>query len=1213
MLKYISFSYLFLVAFVVQAQELKWIYKIGGTTAEYGTGVVVDRDQNIYDITNFMGTVSVAPMVTYTSKGEEDVLIRKSTSLGILQWFRQLSSKFQVLANDIAVDNQNNIYVTGTFQDSLYLGNDFLMDSPNLQTFSFLIKLNPSGNLLWARKYTSTLSVTARSLTVNNPEDLILSGNFEGNAFFGSGFPGFSSGANDVFVLKINGLTGNPTFIRRIGGVDHDYALNHAVDAQGNIYLTGDFRAEMDVDPSPTVVNVTPVGLTDIFLVKLSPSGNYVWNKTYGSIGVDYGQAVSVDIENNVILTGRFSENISFGSVSNARTSRGGTDIFLMKLNPSGNTIWVNTYGDMQNDFGMHVMTNKNGIIYFGGTFRGRVDFDPSNFSTNTDANGGSDIILALYNQDGTYNDHFTLGGIANEQLGGIALKSNGEMISTGGFGAIADFDPSSNQVNIFSNGGLDAFLWNTFVCVNPYLKTLRVEKSILCPGEKVLIQVEEGYLNDATQWSWQRNSCNSITFASGDFLNVDVKVNTTFFAKGFGGCVLNDQCKSVDIKVFKDSLIYQNIDLCQGDTLRVGNSRYTSNGAYVDTLSSVSGCDSVVFSEVTVLPSYRITQNVSICNGDTVKVGNFRYTLAGTYVSPLATKQGCDSIVTTILTVLPSLVESAEGIICKGDSILFNNIKYKDAGVYIQSSTGANGCKDLLVITIKVLETNFNRKVNICSGDSLRVGNSIYKTPGTYTDRLISTKGCDSIITTELSVLNTSSFVQELNLCRGDSIRIGKNVYKNAGFYTDTLVNKVGCDSILLTRIRLLNVPAPKLQNLTICEGDSLKVGAKYYKLAGTYKDTLQSANGCDSILTTVLSLYKKVHTIDRTICDGEQVKIGTQTFTKTGIFSILLKNIVGCDSVVQLVLTVNPTKSTNQKFKICSGESIKVGNNFYGKAGTYRDTLLTKLGCDSIITTTIEINNSIKNLKYDLCQGESVTINNKKYSLTGIFRDTIRKPDGCDSILIINLTVNPKYVINTVFEICKGGSVKVGNSTYFNAGKYTEFLVSSKGCDSLINFEVQIINFVPIFSVSRDTLKTFKVEGAQYQWYICQGTERIAIFGATKSEFAPMSSGRYSIGITFKGCTYFSDCMSVTLSSTNESSDQNIEIFPNPVVDYLQVLSIDIGQIRIMSVAGNILMTNDLVSGNQNIDVSRLPSGTYFAVIQTHNLIFRKTFIKI
>lgn len=1213
MLKYIYLSCLFFTAFALQAQELKWIYKIGGTTAEYGTGVVVDRDQNIYDITNFMGTVSVAPMVTYTSKGEEDVLIRKSTSLGILQWFRQLNSKFQVLANDIAVDNQNNIYVTGTFQDSLYLGNDFLMDAPKLQTFSFLIKLNPSGNLLWARKYSSTISVTARSLTVDAPEDLILSGTFEGNAFFGSGFPGFSSGANDVFVMKINGQTGNPTFIRRIGGADHDYVLSHAVDAQGNIYLTGDFRAEMDVDPSATVVNVAPIGLTDIFLIKLSPSGNYVWNKTYGSVGVDYGQAVTVDLDNNVILTGRFSENISFGSVAQARTSRGGTDIFLMKLNPSGNTLWVNAFGDTQNDFGMHLTTNKNGIIYFGGTFRGRVDFDPSNFSTNTDANGGSDIILALYNQDGTYNDHFTLGGIANEQIGGIALKSNGELISTGGFGAIADFDPSSNEVNIFSNGGLDAFLWNTFVCVNPYLKTLRVEKSILCPGDKVLIQVEEGYLNDATQWSWQRNSCNNITFASGDFLNVDVKVNTTFFAKGFGGCVINDQCKSVDIKVFKDSLIYQDIDLCQGDTLRVGNSRYTSNGAYVDTLASVSGCDSVVFTEIRVLPSYRITQNVSICNGDTVKVGNFRYTLAGTYVAPLVTKQGCDSIVTTILTVLPSLIENAEGIICKGDSIIFNNIKYKDPGVYIQSSTGANGCTDLLIITIKVLETAFDTQVQICAGDSLRVGNSIYKTAGTYTDRLISTKGCDSIITTFLSVLNPSSFVQELNLCKGDSIKIGKNVYKNPGFYTDTLVNKVGCDSVLLTRIRLLDVPAPKIQNVAICEGDSLKVGPKFYKLAGTYIDTIQSTNGCDSMITTLLQVYPKVYSIDRTICEGEQVKIGNQTFTKTGIFSVLLKNTIGCDSIVQLILNVNPSKTTNQQFKICNGESIKVGNNFYGKTGTYRDTLLTKLGCDSIITTIIEINNVIKNLKYDLCQGESVTINNKKYSLTGIFRDTIRKPDGCDSVLNISLTVNAKYTIDTIFGICKGGSIKVGNSTYFNAGKYTEYLISSKGCDSLINFEVQIINFVPIFSVSRDTLKTFKVDGAQYQWFICQGTERIPIFGAVKSEFAPMSSGRYSLSITFKGCTYFSDCMSVTLSSTYDELEGAIQIFPNPVVDVLHITTTDIGQIKIYSTSGVFLMAKDVVSGDQNIDISSLVSGTYFIIFQTKQHIFRNTFVKI
>lgn len=1182
-------------------QELKWIYKIGGTTAEYGNGIAIDADQNIYDITNFMGTVSVAPMVTYTSVGDEDILIRKSTGLGILQWVKQLGGTRQDLAYDIAVDNDKNIYITGTFLDTLKMDNEVLLTGPLGITQSFVLKLNNAGNKQWVKYLGSNLPIQARSLTAKNQGELLVTGNFEGTATFGVGYGAISRGANDIFILKLNSNNGESIFVRHIGGSNQDYVHQHSRDKQNNIILIGDFRDSLDLDPGNGSHKVTSKGLTDIFLVKLNAEGVLIWGKSYGSVGVDYGQSLTTDASNNVIMTGRFSDNIAFGTTTQALVSKGGTDVFLAKLDDSGKTLWVNGYGNSQNDMGNSVIVNKNGIIYLAGIFRDRVDFDPSTFFNGSTSAGGSDVFITLYNQDGTYNDHFTLGGIANDQVADLGLKTNGDLISTGGFGAIADFDPTSSETNIFSNGGLDAFLWNTFVCVNPYLKSFHAEKTTLCYGDKVLITVDEGYLNDATQWSWQRDSCSSITFASGDFLNIPIDRSTTFFLKGYGNCVINDACKKIDIKLFKDSLIYQDINLCQGDTLKVGTHNYTQAGVYVDSLQSVSGCDSVVVTEINILKSYFLSQNKQICNGDSIQVGNSKYYLAGNYVTKLNTVHGCDSIIVTNLTVLPSVIEHAEAIICKGDSILVGKAIYSQAGTYIQTSIAPNGCEDLLIVKISVLETNFVQNIALCQGDSIRVGSHVYKSQGNYIDKLVSSFGCDSVITTNITIRKTSSFTQNISICEGDSLNVGGHFYYLSGNYKDTLINKIGCDSLVTTNLTVNKNSQLVNQELTICEGESIIIGGHEYAQSGTYKDTLTNVKGCDSIIHTKLLVYPTQFLQKKNICSGESYHIGNLSFSKAGTYLVPLISHFGCDSIITLVLQVNDIKHHAVSFAICPGDTIFVGSNHHALPGIYVDTLQTVLGCDSIVTSTLRYNTVTTNLNFDICQGEFVTVNNKKYSMTGIFRDTLTKADKCDSILIISVNAYRKYSIDTLYNLCKGSSIIVGNGTYFNAGKYTEYLQTTHGCDSIIKFEIKVINFAPTFSIIKDTLRSVKIQGAEYQWYECKSNEQIPFFGATDYQFVVLKSGRYALGITFLGCTYISDCIDVIISSSDDISSSQFEYFPNPTDDLLNIKCSEIGILKLMTMRGDLVKEYNLSVGSFQLSLDHLVAGSYLLYWQS------------
>ncbi|MFZ1749715.1 MAG: T9SS type A sorting domain-containing protein [Saprospiraceae bacterium] len=1198
----------------LQGQGYKWIHKIGGIGNDYSNGIAVDAGQNLVEIVNFSSNAILTTTSSFASRGQEDFLVVKRSSIGVSQWVKHIGSPGQTLAQSVAVDLQQNVYVTGTFSDSLYYGNQLIATTGSSLHSSFVIKLDVDGTFLWVSKIVSSISVNAKTITAGASGEVLISGNFEGVVKFGEGLSLLSSGGHDIFLLKLDDITGKPTLFRQIGGVDEDFTSQHVRDGQGNIFLTGDFRQTIDFDPSDGVKEATSNGLTDIFLLKLTVIGNYIWHKTYGGTGTDYGQSIYVDATNNILLTGRFSSTVNFGITGSNLISNGGTDIFLLKLDATGNTIWGNSYGSTENDQGNKVITNPNGIIYLAGIYRDIVDFNPD-FQLNNSSlsNGGTDCFIAIYNQDGTYNQHFTLGGLANDQINDIVRLSNGEVVTSGGFGAVVDFDPTSSTLNTISVGALDAFLWNLSVCVNPYLKKISAVKTELCSGESVFIRIDEGFLNDAVQWSFQRNDCESITFASGNFLNIPVLENTTFYIKGWGNCVVNDPCQKIDIKVFKDSLRYVAHKLCTGDTLHIGNKKYTEPGVYIDSLVSISGCDSILVSEVTTFPKYFNIKSNTICEGDTVKVGNNLYTNAGTFTNVFTTHNGCDSTIITNVTVLPVSLTNVDTTICRGDSLKVGDLVYKTAGTFVQKVVAANGCNNIIVATIKVNETKFTNIREICFGDSISVGTKHYRAAGVYLDTLQSSNGCDSTLTTILNVLPISQSNRTISLCKGDSIRIGNSVYKTAGNYLDVLKNKFGCDSTIFSAITIRPKPEPVTFFKRICEGDSVRVGTHIYRASGQYRDTVPSANGCDSIVNTNLIVDIKSHFLVRNICAGDSVLVGTSVYKQSGIYTIPLKNILGCDSIVNLNLTSNPIKFSNITYRICPKDTVRVGIKKYISAGIYRDTLKTSAGCDSIIVSNISFNHVSRNFNLQICSGTSIFFNNKTYSQAGFFPDTLKKSDGCDSIINVSVNVNPVYNRDVIFEICKGQSVKVGNSTYFNPGKYIEQLQTKVGCDSIISFEIKVINFIPLINVTKDTLRTVSIQGATYQWYECRNGETIPFLGADKTEFPLFKSGKYALSITFKGCTYISDCIDFVLTDTKDIDGNLWKIYPNPVRDILTVISPYDGEAVIKDASGKTMLRQYLNIGINEIQSSILPDGIYIFEIIGDNKIHSQKIIKI
>ena len=141
----------------------------------------------------------------------------------------------------------------------------------------------------------------------------------------------------------------------------------------------------------------------------------------------------------------------------------------------------------------------------------------------------------------------------------------------------------------------------------------------------------------------------------------------------------------------------------CAPFSITVGTNTYNSTGIYTDVLTAANGCDSTVTTDLTVNQSYAIPATASICQGDSIMLGGAYQTTAGTYADSLTTTLGCDSIINTTLSILAPSANSVVSYICQGDSIMLGGAYQTTAGTYVDSLTNAAGCDSILSTTLNI------------------------------------------------------------------------------------------------------------------------------------------------------------------------------------------------------------------------------------------------------------------------------------------------------------------------------------------------------------------------------------------------------------------------------------------------------------------------------------------------------------------------------
>jgi len=148
------------------------------------------------------------------------------------------------------------------------------------------------------------------------------------------------------------------------------YVDEMTTDASGNVLLTGQFRGTMTIGSQVLM----PSGRkTDAYLLKLDPSGAPLWARNFGGVADDFGRAVTTDAAGNIYLAGMFNGTVDFGT--GPLVSAGSTDLFVVKLDSNGNTIWSQRYGGLSGESPDAIGVSSSGAIVIAGRYTNALDF----------------------------------------------------------------------------------------------------------------------------------------------------------------------------------------------------------------------------------------------------------------------------------------------------------------------------------------------------------------------------------------------------------------------------------------------------------------------------------------------------------------------------------------------------------------------------------------------------------------------------------------------------------------------------------------------------------------------------------------------------------------------------------------------------------------------------------------------------------------------
>ena len=672
---------------------------------------------------------------------------------------------------------------------------------------------------------------------------------------------------------------------------------------------------------------------------------------------------------------------------------------------------------------------------------------------------------------------------------------------------------------------------------------------------------------------------------------------------------------------VFPGQIFQNSTTICDGDSVTVGSSVYNTNGAFSDTLVNSLGCDSIVQTNLTIFSQTSLYDTIFGGIPDT-SVGTGSYYSGSQYLE-LSCYEPSDLISalifsqdTTLTTFEISdefgnvLFDVTETVIPGGYRVYFNyhltpganyrlgvngqsndlfrhnsgvNYPYNFGTLAAVTSSSAGGSYYYFYYDIELRQSP--EIYSLCDGESVTIAGNVYDTNGLYTDSLISSLGCDSVVYSNVVVSPHVSFLNNPTICNGETYLINGNIYDSSGVYIDSLQTTNGCDSVVTTTLTVLSISGGSgVNNQTICMGDYIMVGTNTYFASGTYFDTLMSSNGCDSVVTTNLNvLTANYANINGGILD---------TVNGPGDFSSynghLLLDVVATTLVKSATVYAVDTNTITFELRDANGlimdditHTVFPGEqnlifNFMLPVGTdYQLGIST--GNSGLYRSNAGNGNS---LAYPFNAGPvSITSSNAGDQYYYFFYD---------------IEFMPFSTYNEV-NICIGDSVTVGGNVYDTPGQYLDNFTANNSCDSVVFTVLDFYQSPPLFiQTSPDPPEicigeTVFLEGSagfSYYWWDNGSTGNSLLVVPLEDTWYLLSAKDSNDCVVKEDIWVFVDSC---ITGINDLSHINeIQLYPNPASEQLTIdFTAKATTLKVYNMLGELLSEKKILEGQYKVDI--------------------------
>ena len=693
--------------------ELVYSTFLGNYRQDFGSSLDLDQEQNVFIVgDSYNGIPPVGPQFnTFTSGGW--VMAKLDSTLSMLLATNSLVGNNYTAGMKIRIDSSNQVFVAGTS---------------------------------WA----TNLYTTPECLADTN------------------------SGKRDVFIMRLNNDLDTILASTYLGGFDDDFVFDLLCDTLNEPILCGNTKSKnfpvSEAAYNSEMAGTDPIFVPDAFIVRLDSQLQILHAGTFlGGTGEETAYGLAFDSLRNILVTGyTTSEDFPVYCYSWQQSRMGEHDAFISKLTPKLEKLLASTYiGGRHRDHSYSIDLNHGDTVYITGYTQSN-DFP---------------VILAYDGvYDGNPSDGFVLSidpeldqpyPCCPEVLSPAPFSQDVDLdftlewaeapLADGYFVSAGTRPDTFNLVYHFDMGNLKAYSFSGLSCGDTiYVRIQSYNHSGI--NENCLLAWYA--LRKPSYQSYQAEICEGDNY-EWQGMDLNTPGNYTVSFTDSYGC---DSILQLDLSVYPSYYRMESAEICANETYWWQGESYDQSGTFSKNFPTQEGCDSLFELELWVHPVYEFTESAFICEGESYSWEGFQLEIPGTYGQYYTSEFGCDSTLYLELFMYPSYEFSDTVSVCPGEQITWHDHVYDTAGDYEHTYPTMDGCDSTYLLHYVALpEYHFAEEASICQGDSMLWHGTWLDTAGQYQVSYLTQDDCDSSYTIDLTFIQPDTTVTQ----SGDTLSV--------------------------------------------------------------------------------------------------------------------------------------------------------------------------------------------------------------------------------------------------------------------------------------------------------------------------------------------------------------------------------------------------------------------------------------------------------